>query len=73
MELKGESDECDDDALEESMMMDSADEFDDDALEESMMMDSSDECYSGDDCDVYCISWRNYRLSLLHFDSTCYV
>ena len=50
MELKGENDECDDDALEESMMMDSADEFDDDALEESMM-DSSDECYSGDDCD----------------------
>ena len=42
MELKGESDECDDDALDESMMMDSADEFDDDALEESMMMDSSD-------------------------------
>ena len=51
MELKGESDGCDDDALEEPMMMDSADEFDDDALEESMMMDSSDECYSGDDCD----------------------
>ena len=48
MELKGERDECDDDALEELMMMDSADEFDG-ALEESMMMDSSDECYSGDD------------------------
>ena len=26
MELKGESDQCDDDALEESMMMDSSDE-----------------------------------------------